>query len=66
MLQESQTDNKVDSLVKPIDPDDPDQNPSDLTVKCGSLDVKTHSFVLCQDSSYFRIICKGDFLVNLS
>lgn len=64
MLQEYQANNAVDSLVRPIDPNDPEQNPSDLTVKCGSLDVKTHSHILCQDSSYFKVICKGGFLVN--
>lgn len=63
-LQESKTNDTSDSLVQPTDPDDPEQNPSDLTIKCGSLDVKTHSFVLCQDSSYLEIICKGSFLVN--
>ena len=49
-----------------MDPDDPEQSPSDLTVKCGSLDVRTHSFVLCQHSPYFKVICKGGFLVNLA
>lgn len=34
-----------------------------MTIKCGSLNVEAHSHVLCQDSSYFKIICKGGFLV---
>ena len=63
MLQESQTNNAVDSLVRPVDPSDPEQYPSDLTIKCGSLDVKTHGHILCQDSSYFEVICKGGFSV---
>ena len=50
-------------LVEPIDPKDPEQHPVDLTIKCGSLDVQTHSHVLCQESSYFKVICKGGFLV---
>lgn len=34
-----------------------------MTIKCGSLNVEAHSHVLCPDSSYFKIICKGGFLV---
>lgn len=49
-------------LVKPIDPDDPEQYPTDLTIICGSLKVEAHSHVLCQDSSYFKVVCKGGFL----
>ena len=62
-MLETLTNDAVDSLVKPIDPNDPEQYPSDLTIKCGSLDVKAHSHILCQDSSYFEVICKGGFLV---
>lgn len=63
-MLEPLTNDAVDSLVKPIDPNDPEQYPSDLTIKCGSLDVKAHSHILCQDSSYFEVICKGGFLVK--
>lgn len=54
----------VASLVKPIDPKDPEQFPSSLTIKCGSLDVQAHSSVLCRDSAYFKVVCKGGFLVK--
>lgn len=49
-------------LVKPIDPNVPEQYHADLTIKCGSLDVEAHSHVLCQNSSYFTVVCKGGFL----
>lgn len=59
-----QTNRTALSLVKPMDPNDPEQYPSDLTIKCGSLDVKAHSHILCQSSSYFNVVCKGGFLVS--
>ncbi|KAL9076074.1 MAG: hypothetical protein Q9161_001121 [Pseudevernia consocians] len=49
-------------LVKPIDPNEPEKYPADLTITCGSLDVKAHSHVFCQDSYYFKVVCKGGFL----
>ena len=57
------TNEAVCRLVEPIDPKDPERYPADLTVKCGTLDVQAHSHVLCQESSYFKVICKGGFLV---
>ena len=63
MLDKSPTNDMVGSLVKPIDPSDPEQYPADLTIKCGSLEVEAHSHILCQDSSYFQVVCRGSFLV---
>ncbi|CAD6582888.1 MAG: hypothetical protein ASARMPRED_001095 [Alectoria sarmentosa] len=42
-------------LVNPIDPNDPEQYPADLTITCGSLRVDAHSHVLCENSSYFKV-----------
>ena len=63
MLDKSLTNNTVGSLVQPIDPSDTEQHPADLTIKCGSFEVEAHSHILCQDSSYFRVVCRGGFLV---
>ena len=64
VLVSLQTNGTACSLIESIDLNDSEQYPADMTIKCGSLNVEAHSHVLCQDSSYFKIICKGGFLVH--
>ena len=37
---------------------------SDLTIVCGTAEIKVHKAVVCAQSGFFERACRGDFKVN--